>query len=153
MRQSTICFLRRSSQLALAVKKRGFGAGHLNGYGGKVKPGETPEAAAVRELAEESGVHISEAALIPMGYVHFYIGGEHIFQCFLFIADAWEGEPIETDEMRPEWVERDTVPFDRMWAADRLWIPLTLAGTRIEGEILYAADKTTVESFTWHEAA
>ena len=43
-------------QLLLGRKKRGFGEGKWNGFGGKLEPGETVEEAAVRELQEESGV-------------------------------------------------------------------------------------------------
>lgn len=153
MRQGTICFLRRGSRLVLATKKRGFGAGHLNGYGGKLHFGETPKASAVREIGEESGVRVNERDLIPAGCLQFFIGGEPIFENFLFLVDAWEGEPIETEEMRPEWIAIDAIPYDRMWGADRLWIPLVLQGKCIEGEVRYAADNATVESFTWREAA
>jgi 8-oxo-dGTP diphosphatase/2-hydroxy-dATP diphosphatase len=38
------------------MKKRGFGAGKWNGFGGKVEPGETVEAGAIRELREEANI-------------------------------------------------------------------------------------------------
>lgn len=43
-------------QILLGMKKRGFGMGKWNGFGGKVEPGETIEEGALREMAEESGV-------------------------------------------------------------------------------------------------
>ncbi len=40
----------------LGMKKRGFGAGKWNGFGGKVEKGESNTQAAIRELEEESGI-------------------------------------------------------------------------------------------------
>lgn len=44
----TLAFLRRESEILLGYKKRGFGKGKWNGFGGKVDPGETIEHAAIR---------------------------------------------------------------------------------------------------------
>ena len=44
----TLAFVRRPSEILLGFKKRGFGVGLWNGFGGKVEPGETIEAAAKR---------------------------------------------------------------------------------------------------------
>ena len=52
----TLCFIVRDGRVLLIRKKRGIGAGKINGPGGKVDPGETPLAAAVRETQEEIGV-------------------------------------------------------------------------------------------------
>ena len=45
-----------NKEVMLGMKKRGFGQGKYNGFGGKLEPNETVEEAAVRELEEESGV-------------------------------------------------------------------------------------------------
>lgn len=42
--------MRAGPRLLLGRKLRGFGEGYLNGFGGKVEPGETIEAAAAREV-------------------------------------------------------------------------------------------------------
>ena len=74
MRDATLCFLIHGSpprQVLLGLKKIGFGAGKYTGFGGKVQPGETPEAAAIRELEEEAGVQVHEKDLRPMGQFAF----------------------------------------------------------------------------------
>ncbi len=65
----TLLFVRRANpetgakEVLLGMKKRGFGQGKWNGFGGKVEPGETVEAAALRELEEESCVRAAGAEL------------------------------------------------------------------------------------------
>jgi 8-oxo-dGTP pyrophosphatase MutT (NUDIX family) len=55
--------------LLLGRKKRGFGAGKINGFGGKVEPGETILAGALRETAEEAGVMPRDARQV--GVIRF----------------------------------------------------------------------------------
>jgi 8-oxo-dGTP pyrophosphatase MutT (NUDIX family) len=57
----TLLLLRSNGRILLGRKKRGFGAGKANGFGGKVEVGETIKEAAVREMHEESGVTIDLA--------------------------------------------------------------------------------------------
>ncbi len=140
MRQVTLLFLLRNAgkgrQLLLAMKKRGFGAGKWNGVGGKVETGETIMAAAIRECQEEIGVTPRE--LTRVGELAFSIqdAPEHTHAITIFTAVNWQGEPRETDEMRPVWFTADTVPYDEMWAADRLWLPHVLAGEYVRGTIV-----------------
>ena len=51
----TLVFLREDCRVLLGMKKRGFGAGKWNGFGGKIETGETITEAAVREVKEECG--------------------------------------------------------------------------------------------------
>ena len=44
----------------------------------------------------------------------------------VFKADVYEGEPVETEEMRPQWFDTECIPYDEMWADDRHWLPLVL---------------------------
>jgi 8-oxo-dGTP pyrophosphatase MutT (NUDIX family) len=62
---------------AVGLKKRGFGQGKWNGFGGKVEAGETIEAAAARELKEESLVELGDGhALEKRGILNFFFAGE-----------------------------------------------------------------------------
>ena len=49
----TLAFIRDGDQLLLGMKKRGFGAGKWNGFGGKVDPGET-----ILQGAARYGCHV-----------------------------------------------------------------------------------------------
>ena len=52
--------LRRGDEILMGLKKRGFGAGKLNGVGGKQEAGETIEECAVSENQKEIGVKITK---------------------------------------------------------------------------------------------
>ncbi len=56
----TLCLIVSEGRVNLGLKKRGFGAGRFNGYGGKVESGETIQEAAIREVREECGVEVKE---------------------------------------------------------------------------------------------
>ena len=62
----------RDGKILLAMKKRGFGVGFWNGYGGKLYDGETARIGAVREIAEESGLRVDPTDLIELGTIDFH---------------------------------------------------------------------------------
>ena len=139
MRQDTLVFLLNdeTQELLLAMKKRGFGVGKLNGVGGKVQAGETIEAAAVREAQEEVSVRIQEKDLVKVAELvfHFKDKPEWSINCHVFFARAWEGEPKESEEMEPEWFDISNLPFDRMWVDDKYWLPMVLRGDYVQAEL------------------
>lgn len=75
MKLTTIIFPIQDNYIFLANKKRGFGAGYLNGYGGKKQPDDlTIEDTAVRELQEEAGVRALTQDLEKVAVIEFYEG-------------------------------------------------------------------------------
>jgi 8-oxo-dGTP pyrophosphatase MutT (NUDIX family) len=149
MKKSTLCFCIKDDQVLLAMKKRGFGERKWNGYGGKVQESETPKAAAVRELAEESELIADEKDLEEAGIVRFYFDGNPVFECYVYLLHVWQNEPVETEEMRPQWYDISSLPFEEMWAADGKWIPLILAGEKIDAEVNFNADGTALKEFSY----
>lgn len=137
--------------MLLGYKKRGFGMGRWNGFGGKIEAGETVAQAACRELGEESGLKAAVEDLELAAVIRFYMGGEAVFECSIFFVRAWTGEPIETEEMRPEWYATSELPFHAMWPDDAHWMPMVLGGKRFRGEIFLDAEGKQVEKFEWQE--
>jgi 8-oxo-dGTP diphosphatase len=156
MIEATLCFIldgRPPTRILLGQKKRGFGRDKINGFGGKVRAGETPIRTVVREVREESGLVVSAADLRPMGTISFYFPfrREYDHHVHVFVAPTWKGEPRETDEMAPAWYPIDAIPHDRMWADDAHWLPLVLSGTRIDAEFTFAEDNETIVSYSIEE--
>lgn len=144
----TLAFLRTDTELLLGMKKRGFGSDRYNGFGGKIEPGETVTAAAVRELSEECGVSVLEGDLVPMGNILFHIDGRHL-HIHVFMAHAWNGEPCESDEMCPEWFSLTDIPYQRMWVDDQHWLPQVLAGKAVEGEVWFGEREDEIVDMKW----
>lgn len=71
--------------------------------GGKVEPEETPESALVRELAEELGVEVSAADLVPAGFASEARGARHLV-LLLYALRRWHGDPAALDASAIAWV-------------------------------------------------
>ena len=136
---ATLIFIIRIVEILLIRKKRGLGAGKINGPGGRLEPGETPEACAMRELDEELGVVAVDP--IRLGDHRFqFVDGYSTF-VHVYRASDLQGIPVETDEAIPIWVNLDAIPFNEMWEDDRLWLPLLVAGKRFSGYWIFEGDR------------
>ena len=144
MKHVTLVFLQRDGELLLAMKKRGHGVGKWNGAGGKLEPGETPLQAAIRETEEEIGVTPHNLQLV--GEIHFIDLPDVDHYCHIFTTNEWEGEPAETEEMRPKWFALEDIPYDSMWPDDKLWLPMLLAGKKFKSDITVENDVVTEQS-------
>lgn len=135
------------------MKKRGFGTGKWNGFGGKIKEGEDAKAAAAREIKEEIGVKIAPDDLKEVGTLEFRYQNTSDWDtlCHIFIATEWAGEPAESEEMRPQWYAIHKLPFDAMWVDDPHWVPLVLAGKKIKGRFLFSDDGKEILNFAVSE--
>ncbi|XP_036409285.1 7,8-dihydro-8-oxoguanine triphosphatase [Megalops cyprinoides] len=140
----TLVLVVQPGRVLLGMKKRGFGAGKWNGFGGKVQPGETIEQAARRELLEESSLTVD--SLDKIGNIKFeFVGETELLDVHIFRADSFNGDPAESDEMRPQWFEWEKIPFDHMWADDRLWFPLMLQKKKFLGYFKFQGHELILE--------
>ena len=71
--------------------------------GGKVLDGETPEAAIVREMAEELGVNITESCLAPLTFTTHDYSNFHLLMP-LYVCRRWEGVPASREDQALKWV-------------------------------------------------
>ena len=139
---TNLCLIRKGEEILLAMKKRGFGAGKWNGYGGKVQPGETMEESLVREVREESGLTITNWRKV--GFLTFD-NVDRIVEMDIFETYSFSGELVETEEMAPRWFLIHELPFDEMWASDPLWYPLYLEGIPFEGSVVFDENQQIVK--------
>ncbi|CAO3651687.1 unnamed protein product [Mucor fragilis] len=130
-------------KVLLGMKKRGFGAGKLNGFGGKVEKGETIEQGARRELLEEA--EIEAVDMERVGMLMFTFEKDPVgLETHVFVTTAYKGTPTETEEMRPEWHAFDQIPFDQMWSDDRYWFPFVLNRQHFTGHFHFGEDQKTI---------
>ncbi len=153
MIQATLCFVFRDASqpgVLLGYKKRGFGAGKFDGFGGKLHDGESVPEAAIRELNEESGITVNPPDLSPFGILTFIFPNKPAWdqEVHLFKAEKWRGTPSESDEMRPEWFDVDHLPFHRMWDDSRIWMPFFLKGQPIRATFILNHDNETVKDYS-----
>jgi 8-oxo-dGTP diphosphatase len=136
--RATLLFVLRDGHILLIHKKRGLGAGKINGPGGRIDPGEEPEQCAIREVQEE--LLVTPTGIEPAGDLKFQFADGFSIHGYVFKASGCEGEPRETGEAIPLWTPLDKIPYDRMWADDRIWLPLMLAGRTFSGRFLFDGD-------------
>ncbi len=146
-KQLTLCIVHQPPRILLGMKKRGFGAGRWNGFGGKVAPGETVEQAASRELAEESGLtadSMEKQGILEFEFEENAKNAENadILEVHIFKIHEYSGQPTETEEMKPQWFDVDKIPFNEMWPDDLYWVPLFIKGRKFRGRFLFDMPST-----------
>jgi len=130
----TLTVIHDNEKILLGMKKRGYAAGRWNGFGGKLTPGESVEEGMLRELNEESSLIATDYEKI--GVLTFDSEDEdYIQEVHLFRINEYDGEPIETEEMRPQWFPFADIPYSEMWSDDLIWLPLVLDGHKVQGSI------------------
>jgi 8-oxo-dGTP diphosphatase len=145
--RATLCFLIQDGQILLIRKKRGLGAGKINGPGGRIEPGEEPHECAVRETSEEVG--LTPLNVQNRGELHFQFADGYSLHCAVFVAHEFTGELIETDEALPIWTPLDSIPYDQMWADDIHWLPGVIAGGTFRGYFHFDGEKMLSKHLLW----
>ena len=149
--QVCICFVvrdgpRGGGQVLLGRKKTGLGLGNIVGLGGKLESGESALQAIVREVAEESSLIVAPEDLTEMGYLRYHFPTKQSWSqdSTVFVTRVFVGEPVETEEISPEWYDFDSLPLEKMWDDARYWLPRVLAGEEIRASFTFAEDLATV---------
>ena len=91
--------------------------------GGKLDPGETPEAALIRELAEELGIDVSAHCLAPFAFASHEYEKFHLLMP-LYLCRRWRGLPRAKEGQQLTWVSPDRLAEYPMPEADRPLVPL-----------------------------
>ena len=145
--RATLCFLIQDGQILLIRKKRGLGAGKINGPGGRIEPGEEPHECAVRETSEEVG--LTPRNVQSRGELHFQFADGYSLHCAVFVAHEFTGDLLETDEALPIWTPLDSIPYDEMWADDIHWLPGVIAGGTFRGYFHFDGEKMLSKHLLW----
>ena len=136
---ATLTFVVRQKQILLIRKKRGLGAGKINGPGGRLEGNESILECAIRETQEELCVTPIDPQ--KFGELQFQFVDGYSIHVHVFRATGCHGTPAETDEAVPIWASLDTVPYDEMWEDDEIWLPHLIAGRSFHGRFIFDSDK------------
>ena len=137
--KATLLFVLKDGQILLIRKKRGLGAGKINGPGGRIDPGETAEQCAIREVQEE--LCITPRLVTHAGELFFQFVDGYSIHAHVFKAGDYDGTPTETDEAVPLWTPVDQIPYEQMWQDDIFWLPAMLDGRKFVGKFVFDGDR------------
>ena len=102
---SAVALIDADGRVLLAQRPEGKSlAGLWEFPGGKVEPGETPEAALIRELQEELGINTWKSCLAPLTFASHAYESFHLLMP-LFACRRWEGIPSPREGQALEWVK------------------------------------------------
>ncbi|MCX6765169.1 MAG: 8-oxo-dGTP diphosphatase [Candidatus Nealsonbacteria bacterium] len=147
LRNVTLVFLVKKDKetitdICLAMKKRGFGANRWNGVGGKLKEEESIIEAAKRETKEEIDVELNDMKKVAELSFYFPHNPTWDQMAHVYFVDNWNGEPKESEEMRPAWFNANELPYKEMWPDDIYWIPEVLKGNLLKASFEFGQNDT-----------
>jgi 8-oxo-dGTP diphosphatase len=114
----------RDGRVLLAQRPEGKSmAGLWEFPGGKVEPGETPEAALIRELHEELGIDTWASCLAPLTFASHAYDDFHLLMP-LFVCRKWNGIAMSREGQDLAWVKPSALRDYPMPPADIPLIPI-----------------------------
>ncbi len=121
---SAVALIDPDGRVLLAQRPEGKSlAGLWEFPGGKVEPGESPEAALIRELREELGIETRASCLAPLTFASHGYEDFHLLMP-LFACRRWEGQVVGREGQRLAWVRPEKLRDYPMPPADLPLIPI-----------------------------
>ena len=121
---SAVALIDADGRVLLAERPPGKSmAGLWEFPGGKVEPGETPEAALIRELHEELGIDTWASCLAPLSFASHAYADFHLLMP-LFACRRWTGIPKPHEGQQLKWVRAQDLSSYPMPPADLPLIPV-----------------------------
>ncbi len=121
---SAVALIDRDGRVLLAQRPEGKSlAGLWEFPGGKVEPGETPEAALIRELKEELGIDTWQSCLAPLTFASHSYESFHLLMP-LFACRKWDGVVHGREGQNLAWVRAENLREYPMPPADLPLIPV-----------------------------
>ena len=143
MQLATLCYVKNNGKTLMLhriSKENDIHTNKWNGLGGKFKSGETPEDCVKREVYEESGLIISNPSL--KGFLTFPRFSDGIdWYVFVFVADQYTGQLIDSPEGRLEWIDDECIPSLSLWEGDLIFLNWLKGNAFFSGRFEYKSQK------------
>jgi 8-oxo-dGTP diphosphatase len=148
--QMSLLFLTTESQVLLGKKKTSFGKGHYVGIGGRQEANETIEQTVVRECQEEIGItplQFKKVGRLEFLFPHKLNWNQEVH---VYTSTSWQGEPTDSDEITPQWFDKNKLPLNEMWSDAPHWLPSILNGEKLNATFSFTKD-LGLESYQIHK--
>ena len=122
-RKTSLVYLERDGKYLIlhrTKKEHDENGGKWIGVGGKFEPGETPDACALREVKEETGLTMTDFAL--RGLIIFVSDVWGLEYMYLYTATKWRGKLVDCDEGELVWLDKRELLKKNLWDGDRLFL-------------------------------
>ena len=143
MKVSTLCYIKQNNQTLMLhriKKENDIHKNKWNGLGGKLERGESPEECVKREVFEESGLIIESPNL--HGVITFpKFDGIDDWIVFVYTANNFEGNLIECNEGKLDWVSDDQLLKLNLWEGDKIFIPWLTQDKFFSAKFIYEKKK------------
>ena len=143
MKIATLCYVRHQGKTLMLFrnkKKNDVHEGKWNGLGGKLEPGESPEECAIREVKEESGLHVESPEL--RGVLTFpEFTPDHDWYVFVYEFNGFFGTISDCDEGELKWIPDDKVLSLELWEGDRYFLKWFYEGRFFSAKFTYLKGK------------
>lgn len=120
---STLCYIEKDNQYLMlhrTKKKNDINKDKWIGIGGKFEENESPEECIIREVKEETGLHLKSYQLrCIVTYVSTNWETEYMY---VFTSNEFEGNLIECNEGDLQWVDKNEVTKLNTWEGDKIFI-------------------------------
>ena len=121
---ATLCYIKQDDHTLMVYRNKkpnDMHAGKWNGLGGKFEPGESPEECIIREVREEAGLQIREPKLHGLLMFPDFKGDD--WYVFVFTANEFNGELIDSPEGKLEWIPDEKLTSLNLWESDQIFFP------------------------------
>jgi 8-oxo-dGTP diphosphatase len=148
---ATLCYVKHDGCTLMVhrnKKANDIHEGKWNGLGGKLEAGETPEECVIREVWEESGLFIRNPKLCGLLMFPNFKGND--WYVFVFTANKFSGELIDSPEGKLEWIRDEDVLSLNLWQSDHIFMPWIWQGKFFSAKFEYEEDKMGGYSVVFH---
>ena len=148
---ATLCYIKRHGHTLMVhrnKKPNDMHEGKWNGLGGKFEPGESPEECVVREVREESGLEIRNPRLHGLLMFPDFKGDD--WYVFVFTANEFNGELIDSPEGRLEWIPDEELTSLNLWESDQIFFPWLEQEEFFSAKFIYQGDDMQSYEVSFH---